>query len=73
MPGGTSRARRPKAITLVGLSDRLEEFKALPAKMRKQIASIINEQAKDVRADIVQRITSDGFSEASVKARVKIV
>ncbi len=72
MSGGTSRARRPKAITLVGLNERMEEFKALPAKLRQQIAGIINEQAKETRADLIQRITADGFSEASVKARIKI-
>ena len=73
MSGGTSRARRPKAITLVGLNERMEEFKALPAKLRQQIAGIINEQAKETRADLVQRITADGFSEASVKAQSRLV
>jgi hypothetical protein len=72
MPGGPSRKRQPKAIRLTGIDEAREDFANLPAAIRKTISSIINTKAKAIQADIVQRISADGFAQTSVKARIKL-
>ncbi|GAA4493216.1 hypothetical protein [Pseudaeromonas paramecii] len=72
MPGGTSRKRQPKAISLTGLTENKQAFADLPATLRKQVSAIINTKAKAIQADLIQRISADGFAPASVKARIKL-
>lgn len=71
MPGGLSRKRRAKAINVTGLSESKEAFEALPAKIRKQLVTVVNEVARYTRNDMVNRIAADGFNTASVRARIK--
>ncbi|MFM5537001.1 hypothetical protein ACET8U_06835 [Aeromonas veronii] len=72
MPGGLSRTRRAKAINVTGLSESVDAFEALPAKIRKQLVAVVNEVASATRADMVARIAADGFNTASVRARIKL-
>lgn len=72
MPGGTSKRRQGKTISLVGLEKTLDEFKALPAKIRRSVASAINEQAQATQTDLVNRISADGIQKSAVKSRIML-
>lgn len=72
MPGGVSRKRQGKTITLLGLDKTIDEFKALPARMRRSVAAAINEQASATQADLVSRISADGIQKGAVKSRIML-
>jgi len=72
MPGGPSRKRQAKAIHVTGLSESLEQFKALPAKVRRAMVSAINEQAQATQQSMVERIAADGIQKSAVRARIHL-
>lgn len=70
MPGGVSRKRQGKTITLLGLDKTIDEFKALPVKLRRHVAAAINEQIGLTQTDLVNRIAADGVQKSAVKSRI---